>query len=57
MQIQKFTNLVFTIRKDANCLETIKIVKGPRFHFPCKTKHYLPLTSLRRPAVSEAVNT
>ena len=58
MQIQKFTNLVFAIRKDGKCLETIKIIVNvPRFQFPCQTKHYLPLPSLSHPAVSVALNT
>jgi len=57
MQIQKFKNLVFAIRKDGKCLETIKILNASRFQFPCKTKHYLPIPSSSRPAVFEAVNT
>ena len=45
-QIQKFTDPVFTIRKDGKCLEIIKIVKVSRFQFPCKTKHYCHSLSL-----------
>lgn len=57
MQIQKFTNPVFIIRKDAKFLETIKMLKVSRFQLLCKTQHYLPLPSLSRPTVFEAVNT
>jgi hypothetical protein len=57
MQIQKFKNLVFAIMKDGKCLETIKILNVPRSQFPCKTKHYLPISSFSRPNVFELVNT
>jgi len=56
MQIQKFTDPVFTIRKDGKCLETIKIKKVFVFSFPVR-RSTTATPSLSRPTVAVALNT